>query len=239
MRSLFRVLDPPRPCSYLPEQAASIEYEMALLTPAEYLRLMREGWRRFGHMLFRPSCPACTRCKSLRVRAADFRPNRSQRRNRAMNEGEIELRIGEPEVTPEKLALYDRFHASRSDEKGWAAQGEKDASSYAESYVLQPFPVEEWCYYREGRLVGVGYADHLPDGPEAGMSAIYFFWEPDEARRGLGTWNVLSLIGETARRGLPYLYLGYWVEGCASMEYKPLFAPNEIRGDDGVWRPFR
>ena len=52
----------------------------------------------------------------------------------------------------------------------------------------------------------------------------------------LGVWNVLSLIEEARRRQLPYLYLGYYVEGCPSMSYKPLFAPNQLRGEDGVWR---
>jgi arginine-tRNA-protein transferase len=71
------------------------------------------------------------------------------------------------------------------------------------------------------------------------LSAIYFFYDPDERHRSLGTWNVLSLIEEAGRRRLPYVYLGYYVEGCGSMEYKGRFAPSELRGDDGVWRTFR
>jgi arginine-tRNA-protein transferase len=47
------------------------------------------------------------------------------------------------------------------------------------------------------------------------------------------------MIDEAVRRGLPYVYLGYYVAGCASMEYKPRFVPNELRGEDGVWRVFR
>ena len=59
-----------------------------------------------------------------------------------------------------------------------------------------------------------------------------------EVQRSLGTWNVLCLIDEAVRRGLPYVYLGYYVEGCPSMSYKIRFVPNEIRGADGVWRDF-
>ena len=245
MHSVARYVVPPGPCSYLPHETASIEYvAVASLSRAEYLRLMIEGWRRFGRILFHPACPRCTKCRPVRVRVAGFRPTRSQRRNRAMNEGEVELRIGEPAASRARLDLYDRFHAFQGQAKGWLPQGAKDAESYAEAFVAQPFGVEEWRYWREGRLVGIGYVDALPDAPPGlegaeGLSAIYFFWEPEEARRGLGTWNVLSLIEEAARRGLPYLYLGYYVEGCPSMAYKPLFVPNEIRCDDGVWRPFR
>ena len=42
----------------------------------------------------------------------------------------------------------------------------------------------------------------------------------------------------SARRRLPYVYLGYYVAGCPSMSYKPRFAPNQLRDPDGVWRDF-
>jgi arginine-tRNA-protein transferase len=75
--------------------------------------------------------------------------------------------------------------------------------------------------------------------PDGGLSAIYFFYDPRERHRSLGTWNVLCLLDEAVRRGLPFVYLGYYVEGCPSMAYKPRFAPNQVRGSDGVWRAFR
>jgi arginine-tRNA-protein transferase len=244
MVSLFRYTALPSPCGYLPQQTWSLEYEqVAEMTPAEYLQRMIEGWRRFGTMLFRPACPSCKACQAVRVRAAEHRPDRSQRRARRANEGTIELRIGKPSVTRAKLALYDRYHAHQADAKGWPEHARRDAASYADSFVHHPFAVEEWCYYREGRLIGVGYVDHLPEGPsgraEGGLSAIYFFYDPDERTCSPGTWNVLCLIDEAVRRGLPYVYLGYYVPGCPSMEYKPRFVPNEVRGSDGVWRPFR
>ena len=93
---------------------------------------------------------------------------------------------------------------------------------------------EEWRYLLNGRLVGVGYVDALPDG----LSAIYYFSDPDERSRSLGTFNVLSIIEEAGRRGLPWVYLGYYVKGCRSVEYKARFAPNEVLGADGTWGPF-
>lgn len=242
MESLFRYTAPVGPCSYLPNQRASLEYEyVAALSRQEYLLRMQENWRRFGHVMFRPNCPACRICRALRIRAAEFRPDRSQRRAHKANEGVVELRIGRPAVSREKLNLYDRYHAHQADAKGWPYSRPRDAESYADSFVEHPFPVEEWCYYAQERLIGVGYVDHLPVAPRelAGLSAIYFYYDPEERHRSLGTYNVLSLIGEAVRRGLPYVYLGYYVEGCPSMEYKPRFVPNELRGDGGVWRAFR
>jgi arginine-tRNA-protein transferase len=242
MDSIFRYTAPVGPCSYLPKERASLEYEyVAELSQEEYLQRMQENWRRFGHVMFRPTCPTCRACRAVRVRAAEFRPDRSQRRVRKLNESVIERRIGTPAVTREKLDLYDRYHAFQADAKGWPQHEPRDRDSYADSFVDHPFPVEEWSYHLEGRLVGVGYVDALQVEPRevAGLSAIYFYYDPDERDRSLGTWNVLCLIDEAVRRGLSYVYLGYYVAGCGSMEYKPRFVPNELRGEDGEWRLFR
>jgi arginine-tRNA-protein transferase len=165
---------------------------------------------------------------------ARFRPNRSQRRNRKLNEGIIQLAVGPPTVTRQKLELYDRFHAHQAVAKGWPDLGAKDAADYRDSFASNPIPVEEWRYRLDGRLVGVGYVDRLP----AGLSAIYFFYDPAERDRGLGTWNVLNVIARAAELGLPHVYLGYHVPGSASLEYKANFGPNETRDPDGVWRGF-
>jgi arginine-tRNA-protein transferase len=246
MESLFRYTAAPSQCGYLPDQLWSLEYEyVAEMSGPEYLLRMIEGWRHFGNMLFRPACASCRACQPLRIRAQAFRPDRSQRRARKLNEGQVALRIGQPTVTRAKLALYDRYHAAQARTRGWPEHPTKDSAGYADSFVNHPFPVEEWCYYVDDRLVGVGYVDPLPEATEPGtqgqegLSAIYFFYDPDERWRSPGTWNVLSLINETARRGLSYLYLGYYVQGCPSMEYKPRFVPNEVLGPDGVWQPFR
>jgi len=236
MESLIRFTAPPSQCGYLPDRNWSLEYEhVAAASAAEYGRRLQEGWRRFGHTMFRPRCPTCTACRSLRVVVEHFRPDRSQRRARKANEGEVELRIGTPRVTRSRLALYDRYHAFQSDSKGWPQHPAKDPESYAESFVYNPFPVEEWCYYLGKELVGVGYVDVLPEA----MSAIYFFYDPAERRRSLGTWNVLRIIEEAAQRHLPHVYLGYFVAGCPSLAYKGTFVPNETLGAAGEWRAFR
>ena len=70
------------------------------------------------------------------------------------------------------------------------------------------------------------------------MSAIYFFYDPDLRGRSLGTFNVMCLLEECALRKLTYLYLGYYVQGCRSLEYKGNFAPNQTLGADGKWHDF-
>src|SRR5260370_5678078 len=120
MESLFRYVAPPSTCGYLPDRRWSLEYEMvADISAFEYQQRMEQGWRRFGGTMFRPQCPACQACQSLRVLVPRFRPDRSQRRTRKVNLGEVELRKGPPTVTRAKLDLYDRFHAFQSGAKGW------------------------------------------------------------------------------------------------------------------------
>src|SRR5262245_28988261 len=116
MQTLFRYTAPPTQCGYLPAQRWSLEYEMvADLSAAEYQVRLDEGWRRFGAMMFRPRCPRCQACQSLRVDVARFRPNRSQRRAWTANHDTIDVRIGRPSVSREKLRLYDRFHDYQSE----------------------------------------------------------------------------------------------------------------------------
>ncbi|MCI0377381.1 MAG: arginyltransferase [Gemmataceae bacterium] len=235
METLYSYVAPPSPCHYLPGERWSLQYEMVQgITAAEYMQRLVDGWRRFGGMLFRPRCPACTQCRSLRVDVARFRPNRSQRRAAKLCAGRIELRIGAPGVSRAKLRLYDRFHQFQAEFKGWPDHPCKDVGSYGESFVRNPAFTEEWCYYKDGVLAGVGYVDALP----AGLSAIYFFYDPVHRPLSLGTWNVLSCLDEAKRRGLPHVYLGYFVAGCPSLEYKANFKPNQIRYPDGHWRDF-
>ena len=236
METIFRYTAPPNRCGYLPREIWRLEYEQVTeLTPAEYMQRMLQGWRRFGEMLFHPRCPACTQCRSLRVVAGRFRPDRSQKRNRKHNEGVVRLQIGAPAVTRAKLDLFDRYHAFQTEQKGWPLHEPKDADDYARSFVENPFPTQELCYFIDDRLVGVGYVDDLPGG----LSAIYFYYDPDERHRGLGTWNVLNIIEQAQRRTIPYVFLGYYVGGCRSMEYKARFVPNQVLGSEGKWREFR
>lgn len=236
MKSLFRYVAEPSTCGYLPEQQWSLEYEfVASVTSREYGERMARGWRRFGHALFRPACTACSACRSLRVVVPQFRWSRWYRRLRRLNEQDITLRIGVPRVTRAKMELYDRYHAFQAEFKGWPVHAVKDAEGYEQSFVRNPFPTQEWSYFHGERLVGVGYVDVLP----VGLSAIYYFHDPDYKSWSLGTWNVLCIIDQAARQGIEHVYLGYFVEGCPSMTYKARFTPNEVLGPDGTWESFR
>ena len=230
MSTVLTYITPPSQCPYLPDQISQLRYaRFEDLSPPTYMHLMAHGWRRFASDVFRPECPFCSRCLSLRVPVNDFRPSESQRRAWRRNRDELEIRIGTPSDAPEVVALFDRFHRYKQESLEWPERGADDL----EHMVQNPFPTEAWSYYRGDRLVAVGYVDALAGG----LSAIYFFYDPDERQRSLGTFNVLSIIEAARQRGLPHAYLGYYVEGCRSLEYKARFRPNEVLRRGG-WEPF-
>lgn len=67
------------------------------------------------------------------------------------------------------------------------------------------------------------------------MSAVYCYFDPDAESRSLGVFNVLRMVEECRQRGLPYLYLGYYVRGCGRMSYKAGYRPCEILDRTGRW----
>ena len=78
-----------------------------------------------------------------------------------------------------------------------------------------------------GRGTGPTVALCLTDVLADGLSMVYSFYDPAEAHRSLGTYMILDHIRRAADLGLPYLYLGYWVEGSRKMDYKARFTPQE------------
>jgi leucyl-tRNA---protein transferase len=231
MESRFTFVSAPGTCRYLPDQIWQIQYEaVEQVTREEYLERLTEGWRRFGYTLFRPVCASCRKCQSLRIPVGAFRPDRSQRRAWKANQGEVRIVVGTPAISEAKRALFAKFHEYQVETKGWLPQDE----DVIESFVDNPFATEEWCYYQGNRLIAVGYVDCLPDA----LSAIYFYHDPFERQRSLGTFNVLAILEAARARRVSHVYLGYYVEGCRSLAYKARFRANEVLRPDGTWEAF-
>lgn len=213
-------------CPYLPGRVARHAVVAAPELPAgAYHALMDLNFRRLGRVYYRPQCDGCRACRMLRVRVAEHRPTRAQRRCAARN-ADLVARVRRPRVSDEKLALYGRYLAARHD-------GHMDGSrEELESFLYTaPATTFEVCYHAGEQLVAVGLVDAEP----AALSAVYCYFEPELRARALGVFNVLWLIDECRRRGVDYLYLGYHVAGSRKMAYKAGFRPHDLWLSDGRW----
>ncbi len=233
---LHREIEPPRPCSYLPGETATLEHLfLQRVRPEELEAMLVRGWRRFGPAYFRPACRPCDACVSLRIPVDAFRPSRSQRRARNRC-ARFRREVGEPRVDGARLALYAEWHAFREGTRAWEPSplGEDD---YLAQFAFPHACAREltwWDDAAEGgpRLVAVGYCDETPRA----WSAAYFFYAPSIAALSPGTANVVFQVELARERGLPYVYLGYRVRGCASLRYKEEFHPHEVLAGRPGWR---
>ena len=69
-----------------------------------------------------------------------------------------------------------------------------------------------------------------------GLSMVYSFFEPSFDGRSLGSFMILDHIARARRLGLPYVYLGYWIEGSKKMDYKARFLPQQRLAPSGWLR---
>jgi leucyl-tRNA---protein transferase len=225
-RLIQRIVEPPRPCSYLEGREASLDLRVQVDVTAEELdEMLERGWRRFGPVYFRPACAACEECVTLRIPTATFAPSKSQRRARK-NAGALRRVVGAPIVDEERLSLYRRWHSAREEKRGWESS-ELDAERYAFDFAFPHPSVREvaWRDPDDGdRLVGLGICDETPNA----ISAVYFFWDPERAPASLGVAHVVAIVDDAKARGKRWVYLGYRVTDCASLAYKGKYRPHEL-----------
>ncbi len=215
-------LTPKHPCSYLNRNNAQTLFfdPRKVITTDIYQHLTDKGFRRSGSHLYRPHCSGCNACTPTRIPVEKFRANRNQRRTTSRN-ADLELRIEEATFSRRHYHLYERYISLRH------ADGDMYPASEDQfrSFLLSPWSHSLFLSLYEGqRLLSVAVTDKQPHG----LSAIYTFFEPNEARRSLGVMSILSQIELCREWSLPYLYLGYWIKDCEKMNYKTQYRPTQL-----------
>lgn len=228
----------PSPCPYLPGRSERKVFTELSGENASELNdaLGRIGFRRSQNVAYRPSCAGCTACVSVRVVTHQFRPNATQRKQLRRND-DLVVTACKPWSTEEQFDLLQRYLKARHPGGGMTEMDEMDFSDMVEQTPVESYVIE----YREpsndgrpGRLVGACLTDRQGDG----LSMIYSFFDPHHPTRpGLGNFIIMDHILRADRAGLPYVYLGYWVEGSKRMQYKIRYRPLERLGKNG-WTRF-
>ncbi len=222
----FLSIDEERQCPYLPQKIAINEFFWTEYIPGElYHDFMNHGFRRSGYFFYRPRCPDCVECRPLRVITQEFQPTKSMRRVLRKNT-DVQVRIGEPELTLEKASIYSDYLKSQHNSI-------KDSAIEDLRNFLYVTPTEtiEITYQIKGELAAVSIADICGRS----LSSVYVYFDPKFSNRSLGVLSALYEIDLCRDRAIPYYYMGYCVSECPSMSYKSRYKPCDLMRVNGVW----
>ena len=214
-------------CAYIPDKKVRMHYKhIENATQSYNTALINRGWRRFGSYYFHPICEGCSECKSLRINVDEFKLSKSQKKSIKRNK-ETEIIIQKPTLTQAHLDLYNKYHSFKHQKDNWTHRN-ISPREYKENFVEGAHDFgKEVLYIQDGEIIGVDLIDILDDG----ISSIYFYYDPDFPRLSLGIYSLLYQIELAKVLELPWIYLGYWVDGCKAFAYKSNFQPQEILND--------
>jgi leucyl-tRNA---protein transferase len=229
-RLLQFYLSGPLPCPYLPGRVERKLFTRLTLkheTDAEInSTLTRAGFRRSHDIVYRPACAECNACVPVRIPVRAFAPSRNLKRIAAINH-DLTLEVAGTDVTDEEYNLFTAYQTARHPDSEMAHM-----SKFEFAQMLHEGEADTHIYQLrtpKGDLVGGIIADHVSDG----VSAVYSFFSANEKRRSLGMQLILTLIGEMNKKGLSYVYLGYWIAASRKMAYKARFQPLQALGPQG------
>lgn len=232
-RQLRFYMTNPAPCPYLDGQMERKVFTNLAVRDAEQLHdgLSHSGFRRSQSIAYRPACSQCSACRATRIPVAKFKPSKRWRRVLSKNADLIRT-PQRPTATREQYRLLKTYLDGRHANGGMANMDLRDYVSMVEGSPVPSVIFE----YRQGTehdspLLGAALVDVLRDG----LSMVYSFFDPDLADRGFGNFMILDHIAYARELDLPYVYMGYWVDGSPKMGYKADFRPLEVLDGD-EWR---
>ncbi len=220
----------PSPCPYLDgkNERKIFSYLDGPAAASTNALLTRRGFRRSQNIIYLPACEGCAACIPVRIVVDDFKVTKSRKRNIAKN-ADLVRRLAGPRATGEQFSVLRGYLDARHGDGGMSEMTVLDYAAMVEETAVDTMIVE----YRaddpglegedDSKLIAVALTDRLTDG----LSMVYSFFEPEAAGRSLGRFMIHDHVALARELGLPYVYLGYWVEGSPKMDYKADYQPLE------------
>jgi len=206
-------------CPYLEDQkSASILVDPDhQIDGALFTMLSRSGFRRSGDMLYSPKCPSCRACVSVRIPVTRFKASRGQKRVWRKNL-DLTVTVEDVRFEDEHFAMYLKYQEHRHPESSMYDDDPEKYIGFIDSYFSRS---KFLCIRLGDKLIGVSVLDQF----EGGLSAVYTFFDPAYSNRSIGTFAILYMVKLSRLRDIPFVYLGYWIDGSQKMDYKRQFKP--------------
>ena len=224
------------PCPYLDGRYERKAFTSLAIPDADNVHnvLSQSGFRRSQTVAYRPACPNCNACRSVRVDAREFRFKKRWRRIMNTND-DLHVTPVPAQATREQYRLLMVYLNNRHPDGGMTDMTYRDYQSMVTESPVQSVLFE----YRAGpdpddKLIAVSICDVLRDG----LSMVYSFYTDKAPQRSLGSYMILDNIKRTQSLALPHVYLGYWVKDSGKMDYKRQFEPLEVLVGD-QWQPLK
>ncbi len=219
------------PCPYIPgrtEQMVFTDLSSAELPIELHDSLSRSGFRRSQGIVYKPSCENCSACVPVRVDVSLFHLSKSLKRVNKRNSG-LTMRQLPAVALIEHYDLFEIYIKSRHGDGGMVNMDFEDYMSMVQDSPIQTRLMEFRDH--EDKLYGVCVTDVLRDG----LSLVYSFFDISRADQSPGTQIILQHMKDAKRRGLQYVYLGYWIKESRKMSYKTRFPGAQLLTPTG-WR---
>ena len=210
-------------CAYLGDRLMRLRYNYIFNATFELnSKYVEYGWRRFGKYYSKPICHECDKCKSIRVHAPSFVFGKSAKRAIKKNK-HTKIILKNPSVTFQHVNLYNKYHKFMQEKKDWDFNP-MTFQRYHDLYVDGHGDFgKEVLYFIDNKLVGVDLIDIVTNG----ISSIYFFYDPDFSKYSLGRYSLYQQILIAKEYNLEWIYLGYNVKECSSLNYKEYYKPYQ------------
>lgn len=223
----------PYTCGYIAKKRAQslIATPYSIVNADVYGQLIQQGFRRSGKFTYRPHCESCHACVPVRLLLNRFKPTRSQKRAYRQHT-DLTVNVLPLSFNQAHFDLYIEYQSLRHPEDVMDEQEDTDAEAQYRQFICQSNVESLMIEFRDGRnqVKIVSIVDLVAEG----TSAVYTFYDAKEQKSSYGTYAIMWLAQWTKKLGLPYLYLGYWIEESQKMAYKEKFNQQE-KLIDGTW----